>query len=536
MAAPGNGVVDYNTATVDAKKKMAQNQLKINTDPTYVQNEQQRALKVIADRQAQGLDVTAQQKYLNNQLGYKPPVMKAASGNTETAPRPVSTPTKTNNQQSSEYLDLMRQIATREVTPFSYDPKSDPAYQAALQRAQGNIQSGNSAAQAEMSRRGILNSTITGDRMGEIASQEMGNVETQVVPQLMQQAYQRYMDQENMKQQQFNNYGALADTYIKEDQRGIDNMNARADRTGYIPGGDEAQNLVNQLMGLKQQAESPGITAADRTKLSNQANGIRAMLSQMGVDISKYGADTNSSIASQATPMIRTIQGQQLDAQNREANVNAAQIYMNATGRVLNPQSDWSGYIRQSQNPNAPLTSAQQNTNFNQGLLTRQQNTNEKQWSEEFAYKQARDAITDSQWQAKFDEDVQQFGLNYALQQLQTDNDQAYREATLGIQQDENSRAWLEYGDKSSAATTPKYNGMTVNQAVDALRQSFTVENPTTGAKSIPNDPATKERIYQQTMAMGLPDGQDSQAMVVLGLTPAEIASFDKKYGVSSGN
>lgn len=522
MATGSTGVyggIDYNTADAAAKKRLVDSRLKLSTDAGYKQSETARALQAIKDREASGLDTSAQQKYLTNQLGYKAP----SAAPTAVAPvTPAVTPPKTNISQSSELTDLMKAYATKQATPFSYDEKSDPAYQAALTRAQANINDGNAQVQAENNRRGILNSTITTDRGSEIAAEQMGNVETTIVPQLMSQAYQRYADQQNQEQQQFANQGSLAQMYTAEDQRGIDNTNTTAGLTGNLPGGEQAQSLYSQLLTLKQQAESPGVTAAERTKLSNQADGIRAVLSTMGVDTSKLGAGTNYSAASQVTPTIRTLQGQALDSSNKQADQAQEQQqwqnrfnYGQAIGKFANGQQ----------------TLDAKNLDFNQGLATRQQNTSEQQYTEQFAYQKARDSMADSQWKTKFDEDVRQNGLSYGLQQLAQTNDAAYQKANLAISQDENSRAWLDYG--AGGTTAAKYDGLTVSQAIDSLRQAFTVTDPKTDAKSIPTDAATKEKIYQQAMALGLPDGQDSQAMVSLGLTPTEIAAFDKKYGVS---
>lgn len=474
----GYGGVDYNNSELAMKKQIAQNQANIKNNDAYKQSETQRALQVIAQRQAQGLDTSAQEKYLNTNLGYKPPTTSTAqptSATTNTQYSSPTTTTKSNVQQGSDLMDLMRQIATRDSQPFSYDPNNDPAYQAALKRAQSNIEQGNSAAQAEMNRRGILNSTITSDRMGEIASNEMGRVETDVLPSLMQQAYQQYLDQENMKNQQLANLGSVAQMYLGEDQRGIDNTNTQAQLTGYLPGGEQAQNLVNQLMSLKQQAETKGITAAERTKLSNQADGIRAMLSQMGIDASQYGANVNYNTASQVTPMIRTLAGQQLD-QSKQAQA------------------------------------------FDQQFA-----------QEQFAYKKARDAISDKQWQAQFDESVRQYGLNYGLNMLQENNQQAYRQAQLALSQDENDLRWINAYNSSGSS----YSGMTPTQVLDAARQRFSVKDDD-DRSFIPSDNDTKEQIYQFVSDMSLPLGQDDQVMISLGLSSKDIGDFDKKYGVSS--
>ena len=485
----GNGGADYNTAEAALKKQIAQNQLKIKTSPDYNQSEIQRTLEVIKNRESAGMDTAAQQKYLTTNLGYKAPTTTSQAA---AQPSLASTAAKSNNAQSSELMDLMRQYVNKQPEAFSYDPNNDPSYQSALQRARANIDTGNSQAQAEMNRRGILNSTITSDRMGEIASNEMGRVEYEVVPQLQQQAYQQYLNRLNQDQQQFSNMGALAGMYQSEDQRGFDNNVTEAGLTGnYMPNG--AKGIIDNILSLKQQAEAPGITAADRAKLSAQADGFRAQLLSMGVDPSAYGSNVNYNTARTGNLGIRTLQGQQLDMQ------------------------------RQSQD-------------FTQNMQTRQQNTAESQWQTAFDYQKARDAITDNQWKLQFEQVANQFGLNYALNMLQENNQQAYRQASLALSQDDNARQWLAYEDSlNAAAPSAKYNGISANQIFDIVQKEFAVTDAL-GNTKLPTDSASKDAMYQRVMSSGLPDGQDTQILSLLGLTPKEIESFDKKYGVSSGN
>jgi len=430
----------------------------------------------------------------------------------------------------------MKSRATQAPREFSYDAQSDPAYQAALQRARANIDAGNSQAQAEMNRRGILNSTITSDRMGEISSNEMGRVEYETMPQLMQAAYQRYADQLAQEQQQFQNLGALANTYfsedqrafsnrVSEDQRAFDNRVTEAGLLGnYMPAG--AQEIVNNILDLKRQAERKGLTAAERANLSARADGYRAQLSSMGIDPSFYGANVNSRQASQNNPALRTLQGQQLDMQRQGANWDAARSVWDATGRLVNPQTDWTGLLRQVQNGNAPQTLAAQQQAFNNQFNL-----------EQFAYQKARDAISDQQWRMKFDQDVNQFGLNYALQSLSEQNQQAYREAQIGLSQDDNARQWaqLDATLAANAGGDPKYNGMSANQVYDAIRSRF-VKVDDNDRQYIPSDAGTKKKIYESVGGMGLPQGQDEQVMMMLGLTAQDISKFDKEYGVASGN
>jgi hypothetical protein len=514
MSTLGNGVVDYNTATAEAKKKLAQNQLKINTDQNYVQSEQQRALQVIAQRQAQGLDTSGQQKYLTQQLGYKQPAANTAAASTPTPA--ASTMQKTNAQQGSDYMAQMAAIANRQITPFSYDPNSDPAYQAALKRAAANIESGGNQVMAEMNRRNILNSTITKDRSDEIAAEQMGNVETTIVPQLMQQAYQKYLDQINQEQQQFGNLNTLANSYLSEDQRGIDNTNTRAGLTGNLPGGEEAQSLVSQLLNLKQQAESKGITAGERTKLSNQADGIRAMLSQMGVDASQYASGVNYNTASQVSPTIRTIQGQQLDSQNKQQDWNNRFNYGQAIGQFSNGQQ----------------TLDAKNMAFNQ-----------QQQTEQFAYQKARDSISDKQWQTKFDEDVRQYGLSYGLQKLSQENSAAYQQAQIALSQDDNYRAWASLDYETSQPQTTKYSGLTANQLLNSMKSLYTdtlydtdEASPKYGQKikeQITKDPAKLTQMFESVVDAGLSETETKQVLLSLGMSMKDIEARAKAY---SGN
>lgn len=530
MATGSTGVyggVDFNSADAATKKRLLAQAQQLKTDNSFRDSETTRALQAIRDREAVGLDTSAQRKYLTSNLGYTgattsptktaggvtaaltgvPPGTLSGSAATSAASATAAKPTS----QSSELMALMKAQATKQATPFSYDANSDPAYQAALQRARANIQTGNAQVQADTNRRGILNSTITTDRGSEIAAQEMGNVETTVLPQLMQQAYQRYADQQAQEQQQFANQGSLAQMYINEDQRGIDNTNTRANMTGYLPGDDQTQQLYSQLLNLKQQAEATGITAADRAKLSNQADGIRARLSSMGVDVSKLGADSSSSTASLYTPTVRTLQGQQLDQQAAQQQWENRFNYGQAIGQFSNGQKT---------------------------LQAQQMDTSNQQYAEQFAYQKARDAITDQRWQTEFDENVRQYGLNYGLQQLSQSDDNAYRQAQLALSQDDNLRAWLATGETPAS----EYSGMTANQIYDAVSKAFTKPvldkdgDPIDGKSALAKDDASKEQMYQQVMGAGLPDGQDTQVLSLLGLTQADITKYDKKYGVSSGN
>lgn len=472
----------------------------------------------------------------------RPSVNSVSGGTSPTAAASQSRPSY--QQEAQSLLDMMKSRATQQSREFSYDPQSDPAYQAALQRARSNIDAGNAQAQAEMNRRGILNSTITSDRMGEISANEMGRVETDVLPSLMQAAYQRYADQLAQDQQQFANLGALANTYLSEDQRAFanrvaeeqrsfDNRVTEAGLTGnYMP--PEAQGIINNILDLKRQAEQKGLTAAERANLSARADGYRAQLASMGIDPSFYGANVNSRQASQANPALRTLQGQQLDMSRQAANWGAAQSVWDATGRLVRPQSDWSGLLRQVQNGSAPLTMAAQQQAFANNMAL-----------EQFAYQKARDAIADQQWKSVFDQNVREFGLNYALQQLAQQNDQAYRQAQLALSQDDNARQWamLDY-EMSNPPTSGSSGGLTANQVLQSMQNLYTEPvfvtdefgNQTRTGSQITKDPTKREQMFLNVVDSNLSDAETNQILQSLGFTKEEIKKLREKDWGSSGN
>jgi hypothetical protein len=93
---------------------------------------------------------------------------------------------------------------------------------------------------------------------------------------------------------------------------------------------------------LKRQAETPGITAEQRSVLSKQADGIRSRLSSMGVDITNLGANVNSSKANAAAGV------QTLASKNQEFNqdVTIAEL----TGTMPNGAKTTAEQQRQLQN------------------------------------------------------------------------------------------------------------------------------------------------------------------------------------------
>ncbi|MEW4371770.1 lytic transglycosylase domain-containing protein [Paenibacillus kandeliae] len=447
------------TNTTTNLRKIANN---MSTVTNNQQDETTRALRVLAQRQAAGQDTSLQEKYLRQNLGYSGEISKpsaAAQTNLTNIPLTQSkTPTL-----SQQLLQQMQQITQKDRQPFTfnYNRDADPNYQAALAQAQRNIATNNNAISADNNRRGILNSTITTDRQTQDANDTLARLETDVVPALLNNAYNQqlstYQTNQQGDQQQLANLQALAGLYQQDEQNSFNNKVTESGITGYyMP--DGAQPLINNILGLKQQAEAKGISAQDRAKLSAQADAYRAQLLSMGVDPSAYGSAVTANAAA-AAPGVRTLQGQQLDQQKKQSNINNSLAYSELTGRVLTPQEDPSGYLRQAASGKAPLTLAAQGQAFNQAYQTNRAKVSDDQWNQTFGYQKERDAVADSQfqqqyeynayraaigdqqWQAQFDQNVKEYDLNYAL-------NYAIQNGQLSLQQAQDARDQAEFNYK----------------------------------------------------------------------------------------
>lgn len=362
-----------------------------------------------ADLNNQGTSYTNQQNFNTAWNNFNPaqptntptqpasnPMVQAANSvkaGTTSSYTPYSSPTENTLNQMQDFINKNSGFQYKGPDPFTYDPQSDPAYQSQLAEAKRNIADQQVDTNAVLRAQGQGKSSYSELVQQQIGDKTLASLADTLVPQLMQQAYQRYNDSANRDLQvQQLNYGTqqdavanLANLYGLQDKEYFQNPITEAQLTGnYLP--NEAKQAISNLLELKQQAEAKGITAEQRAGLSQQADVLRAKLQALGVDPSFYGADKSYSQASQSNPGIRTLSGQAQDLASKQANLQAAATYMDATGKVVTPQSDWSGYARQTANPNALLTLAGQQQQFNQ----QQANIQNDQWDRGFALQQAQ--------------------------------------------------------------------------------------------------------------------------------------------------
>lgn len=176
-----------------------------------------------------------------------------------------------NNFTYNPFTDPQFMQFFKQPDPFTYDPKSDPLYQTMLQNALNNAKVNAKSAQQQalesLNERGISNSSIAASQLAQIEQNALtgaqSQLESSLLPQLTNQAYQRYLDGIANQRAQFDMArGLRGDAY----QEYIDRLsNDRANRqlqfqeaelTGMLDGSqtigarNAAQQLAMQEAGL----------------------------------------------------------------------------------------------------------------------------------------------------------------------------------------------------------------------------------------------------------------------------------------------
>ncbi|QHT63893.1 lytic transglycosylase domain-containing protein [Paenibacillus lycopersici] len=200
---------------------------------------------------------------------------------------------------------------------------------------------------------------------------------------------------------------------------------------------------------------------------------------------------------------------------------------VNQTGNLgAGPSQNWGSLVNNANS--GSQTMAGQNQQYNQNMQ-----------QEQFKYQKARDTISDKQWQQKFDEDVRQYGLNYGLQQLQLNNDEAYRKAQLALSQDDNDRQWASL-DAQLSGTADQAKAVSGDVAGNILAQSLQKVVGTDPVSGKPvygtiSDPTAREKAFIDAWnTSGVAPGADTVTMLSkAGYTAQEIANLKSKYPVA---
>lgn len=217
------------------------------------------------------------------------------------APTVNSTSGRWNSNQSiPDYLGMtpdMIQKALGQVTTDSqyYDPEKDPVYQAMFQLGQNQSKKATANAMEVMNERGILNSTVASDRMGQI-NQSASDAILGSIPGLAANFDNKQMANMQALQSLIGTVmqgGQFQQTFA-EDNRRFDKDFAleEAAVTGrYMT--PEAQESYNKVLDAKRIYANPNSTRAQKDAAKETAVVERQKLASAGYDISGLGADAS---------------------------------------------------------------------------------------------------------------------------------------------------------------------------------------------------------------------------------------------------
>lgn len=179
----------------------------------------------------------------------------------------------------AEANKLMTQLQQIVNTPFQFDYKTDPTYIAAVEAAKKGAAQATDSTLATMADRGILNSSVTSNQLGQI-EQEAKEAPLQLVPGLEQNAYSRH-------QQGVSNQASLIQTLLQQgqwqtgfeaDQKWMeaDHRLREADVDGTYES-PEMLKLMEDIVGYKRgwhETEDP----AERARIAEAGKTARATL------------------------------------------------------------------------------------------------------------------------------------------------------------------------------------------------------------------------------------------------------------------
>lgn len=503
----GNGGGNYNDMDYAGKKAMEAGLAKVKNDPAYVQDEITRSLAVIQNRQGAGMDISAQEDYLYNTLGYKKPVdpvtQPVITGNggggvsprQETAYDPGTfkqdmTDLVKQQAEAAYAAQLAKLQALRDQQLLGLKGQENLADQHA--NSQANKASAANAIAAQrlkerLANMGLLDSGYSLDNVSDLNAQrqsELGSIEQQ-----------RNNNKQAIEEQrsQINNAVAKGDLALlqeiqaKQAQQLLD--------LGYAVDSREFQNNQFEWSKIMDEAGVTGNYGGQRT-LQGQA-----------FDWNKEMDKAN----------LTGIFGGQSTLQGKQANWNAMKDVWEASGEMVQPKGDWSGLLRQVGNGKNPLTQASQQTKLNNLWQSANQTG--------FISNELADAV----------------GLPRGTTTLEAQR--------LLLQQDQNAQGWagldIRQADAANngSAKTLFTAGQIMNNIQDGLVKKETVWDATQGqyvTKATPiSDSTTRYNVFKQAImgAQGFTDSQVDGILAASGFSPSEIneykAKLAKEYGLS---
>lgn len=389
------GGANYYTADAATRQSIEQNEAKLNSDPSYVQSEIQRALQRKQELSNQGSATTDQDEYLNR-LGYKAPAPPAPT--VTTAPQPTVSP----GIPTAANVPAPNTIDTNNL-------QQEAAARIAKQRAALNQ---------------AVTSTLTGLKNNYDYQNQITNDKRVLENNTFQRQNNPFSGKTDYLTADLARTRSIADTASNKDyQAAVSAANQKlADFDTMAP--EQQQSIYDELLRIERDY---GLNVG---QLTGNFNGFRT-LAGSAQDANFTGMYNNQQTmqaqnqAFQQQLALADLMGQmggQSTLAGKQANLNAALQVGNQTGKVVSPSDNWGDlYNRASSSP--------------QNYQAQQDTIKNGQWQQQFD-------TSNSQWQKTFEENVRQYGLDYALKQMQAqasmanaNADNARQNAALGLQQ-----------------------------------------------------------------------------------------------------
>ncbi|MEG0450706.1 MAG: hypothetical protein RR595_12695 [Lysinibacillus sp.] len=262
------------------------------------------------------------------------------------------------NQTVPDYLGMTPDMIKNALNGMSsgsqyYDPDQDPVYKSMVELSQKQADKAGLQAMELLNERGILNSAVTVDRLGQI-KQGASDAVLASIPGLAS-AFDNKQAQNSASMQNLLgtliNAGQFQQTFAEDNLRfdkGFNEDNRRYDKqfaldesavTGkYIS--PEAAKAVQDILKAKQAYEGASVPNDQREQLHADANAARQLLASMGVDTNAMGADSSYRQAMEAFngmggPGITTMNNRQQQMNNALATGELTGKYTPAGSQAL---------------------------------------------------------------------------------------------------------------------------------------------------------------------------------------------------------
>lgn len=414
----------------------------------------------------------------------------------------------TTNTAARGALQAQFQAQPPKQQAFNLDPNSDPVYQRALTQAKSNAQSASGDAMAALNKRGILDSTITSDRVAGIQQDAVSNVDANLLPQLSQQAFQRYQDAENQKSQ--------------ADQLAI--------QQGQLTGYYQSPEMQKQYAAVTQakQDYANAKTPEERIAAHQRAEAARGVLEKMNANAGLVGSDVTLDQANANANKfgVQTQAAKEFDT-NMTYNQGRDKVADNQWAKTFDlnntqTMAALTGYL-----PNGTPTNAKQQQDLD-NLWTAAGQTGKIPDILADMYGLPHGTPTQSAYQfaANYERGAYESDRNYSRGALESDRNYA-------LAQDDNDLAWIKADNDMSQpgktqTVSPAAAGQILSQSL-----SKTVGNdngkPVYGTIT---DPVKREQAFLNTWnTSGVASGPDTVEMLSkAGYTADEITKYQKKY------